>query len=462
MEELMNGWKDDVLLPVDEEETDLVRDFIIGRMCSGTFDGSSPTESSPVPVNSDTPVISSSTCPDRDEQQQQQTASTAIDPSSRFLPSPTASSSQLLSTVQSSPTTAPPTPPPTTPTRTSLLQQQQQRELIPSSPLGEELGSRLNRYVYLITLSQADVVSIPTQVVFATGVIDCVKELKLPLMRWVAAKELHKDGNYHYHMAIHLTEQRKWKQIKNLFHRKVGGVLHFSSKSYGYARAYSYVTKSSPPEWITHSDDHEYMAPIRPQTDECMAANVRKGRNSQKKRLEKEKTATRKEQPQDLRHKDVIKLIVEKRVGTYQHLQGLAESRRRLEQWDLFTYLSINTKVKVAEMIVRVWDTMQAPEEILHVKLPRITVLTNAKSGVCVSGCDGKWRGMAEEIIGQNPRIDGSLLKKAVRGNIDMGRCKGSTVFLSGPKTVANRSCSCLSRFSSKHFQTPQKGPTTG
>ena len=311
---------------------------------------------------------------------------------------------------------------------------------------------------------------IPTQDVFAEGILDVLTQLGITVQRWVACKEQHQDLTWHYHIAVHLSKQHKWVQIKDLYREKTGFELHFSANTYGYATAYNYVTKdgANPKEYVSHSPDHEYMALIRkPQTERCMAANVRKGKEKDRRNREKRDSSaaastpaqkSKKEQKQDLRHKDVTKLLVEKRIGTYQHLQGVAESRRRLNQWDLFNYLAVHSKIKVSEMIERVWSTLQAPEDIAQVNLPRITVLQNARSEQCAAGCDGKWLRLASQILEQNPLLNGAKLKKAIRDNIDMGRCKGSTVFFIGPQDCGKSFLLLPLELLFKTFSNPTKG----
>ena len=104
---------------------------------------------------------------------------------------------------------------------------------------------------------------------FADAEINVLNYLKIPLIKWVASKEKHQDGNVHYHMAIHLTEKKKWRSIKNIFQDRHGLIMHFVSKLYSFYTAYKYVTKCAN---ITESD-------IRLSwTAGCMEANVNKGK----------------------------------------------------------------------------------------------------------------------------------------------------------------------------------------
>lgn len=315
------------------------------------------------------------------------------------------------------------------------------QSVVPSSPLGEELGSRQARYVYLLTYSQADMTQFPSAGVFSLAVTGVLTKLNIRYKQWVVSKEQHKEKGYHYHMAIQLEQQSRWKSIKNELKRTHGVTVHFSAKHSGYATAYKYVTKCAPTKNIVMSDNHVFLQNIR--TSECIAANAAKGRQSEQKRRANEKeearagpSKTSKAAPKskDLRHKDVSKLIIEQRIGSLQHLQAMGELRRQTGEWDLFLYLTVHPSNKLEDMIKRVWEVAGAPEKLKQVKRPRITMLYNAQKDNCVSGCDGRWLTYAEQIIDQNPLVDGRQLKEAVKNNIDLGRCKESTVFFIGPR----------------------------
>lgn len=103
--------------------------------------------------------------------------------------------------------------------------------------------------VYLITLSKANMGNFPSATAFAQAVIHVVRELNLTLYRWVASKQQNEGGAFHYHMAIHLSERRKWNQIRNMLAAKYEIQCHFKHETCGYERAHRYVTKCAAPNW---------------------------------------------------------------------------------------------------------------------------------------------------------------------------------------------------------------------
>ena len=307
-------------------------------------------------------------------------------------------------------------------------------------PPAPEVGARQMRYVYMVTYAAANLASFPTQSVFALAVLSVLRELNFVAERWIATKEKHLDGQFHYHMVFHLQDQKRWKQIKLLLQQRNNIVCHFRSETAGYAAAYEYVTKASPPKWITQSEGQEGVLGAIRRTDACMQANVSKGRSNEQNRQDKRKAANnnqtvekKKKKKPDLRHKDIVRHVIEWKVGSLQQLQSIAEIRRRLDEWDLFNYLAIHPKKQIEDMIARCWETTKAPEVAARVNLPRETILANARSAECVEGCLGRWLTFANQIMSYNPSIDQVELKRVVVDNIQFGRCKDSTVFFIGP-----------------------------
>ena len=323
----------------------------------------------------------------------------------------------------------------------------EQKQIVQSSPLGAELGGRQARYVYLITYSQADMERFPSPLIFSLAITSAFEKCNVAFDRWVCSKEKHPNTDgYHYHMAIQLPRQSRWKKIKNQIQKDSDIVVHFSAKHAGYKLAYHYVCKCARGCDILKSENHVYMGAIREDDPivKCMMANAKKGRDSEKTRQPDSDSKKSDSQPsssskrklisKDLRHKDVTKLIIEQRIGSLKQLQAMAELRRQGGEYDLFNYLAVHPSNKTEEMIARVWEITAAPSVVNQVPLPRITILQNAALSQCVPDCNGRWIKFAEEIVNQNPLVNAVELKKGIQMNIELGRAKGSTIFLIGPK----------------------------
>ena len=81
---------------------------------------------------------------------------------------------------------------------------------------GDEMHYRTVRCTYLITYSRANVGKFPSRQSFADCVVDAFQNgaSKATVQHWVCYMENHADGRKHYHMAIKLSEQKRWKGAK--------------------------------------------------------------------------------------------------------------------------------------------------------------------------------------------------------------------------------------------------------
>ena len=70
-------------------------------------------------------------------------------------------------------------------------------------------ASSLPRQVFLITYSQADVVKVNDRKKFAEFVCAEFNREDDVVEKWVVSAEIHRQGGFHYHMAIKLRKQRR-------------------------------------------------------------------------------------------------------------------------------------------------------------------------------------------------------------------------------------------------------------
>jgi hypothetical protein len=358
------------------------------------------------------------------------------DDTSRSHATMASAASSSSSSPPTSDTSNIPTPGPAIGARDTI----QPKLLIPTSPPGPSIGSRDARYAYLLTYSQADLDKFPSAAAFADPIKTAFNKCNAQVERWVASKERHEQtGGYHYHMAILLAKQKRWKKIKEEIYNTLGISPHFSGKHAGYASAYRYVTKCAPEEDIAHSEGHVYMGPIR-ENDPAylgMQSNVKKtaAKRSSAGATGQDEGEAKKKKPQarDLRHKDIAKMVVDHRIESLQHLQRIAELRRVAGEYDLFTYLAVRKAKDTEELIRNCWEIQSAPGRADTIKLPRTMVLQNTAAGECVDSCNGRWREMAEQILEWNEKVDNNEFKRAIYENLQLGRSKGSSVFLIGP-----------------------------
>ena len=98
------------------------------------------------------------------------------------------------------------------------------------------------RTVYLVTYSRANVTRFDRQS-FAAAVVSAFQEQGLVDMKqWACSMEEHKDGGKHFHLAILLGKQRRWKKVKEYIGETHGISVHFSGHKCYYT-AYKYAKK---------------------------------------------------------------------------------------------------------------------------------------------------------------------------------------------------------------------------
>ena len=86
---------------------------------------------------------------------------------------------------------------------------------------GDEMHYHTVQRTYLITYSQANLEKFPSRQSFAECVVDAFQNRasKETFQHWVCCMENHADGGKHYHMAIKLSAQKRWKGAEKVSYR---------------------------------------------------------------------------------------------------------------------------------------------------------------------------------------------------------------------------------------------------
>ena len=124
----------------------------------------------------------------------------------------------------------------------------------------EELDANTVRKAYLITYSQADLKRFPSRGSFANCVVEAFlyQECREKVVHWVCRMEPHKDSGKHYHFAIKLSEDKRWKPTKKYLLKSHRISVHFSNKHENYYSAYNYAAKID--KEAVHSVNHPNLA----------------------------------------------------------------------------------------------------------------------------------------------------------------------------------------------------------
>ena len=116
------------------------------------------------------------------------------------------------------------------------------------------LNASAVRQVYLVTYSQANLEQFPTRRSFAEAVVGSFHSSTTRVMHWVCSRESHRNGGFHYHMALKLDRCRRWLCSKKFLKEQHSISVHFSDLHYNYYSAWKYVTKED--EHVLESNDH--------------------------------------------------------------------------------------------------------------------------------------------------------------------------------------------------------------
>ena len=101
------------------------------------------------------------------------------------------------------------------------------RELLPSM---ESLQNAVQRTVYLITYSRADMAKCPCKERFSSPVVEAWNSCGITVVQLVVCIEAHTNtcestdemNLYHYHMALKLGKKARWLQVRNYLDQNFG------------------------------------------------------------------------------------------------------------------------------------------------------------------------------------------------------------------------------------------------
>ena len=97
--------------------------------------------------------------------------------------------------------------------------------------------------MYLITYSQADLQKFPTRRAFADVVVNSFGcETETPVVQWACCLEQHRNGGYHFHIAVKLQRCKRWLPSKSYLTQQYSISVHFSSSHDNYYSAWKCVT----------------------------------------------------------------------------------------------------------------------------------------------------------------------------------------------------------------------------
>lgn len=309
------------------------------------------------------------------------------------------------------------------------------------------ISRRANRQVYLITLSQASMVLVPTRQDFADAVIAAYQTVNAQVMQWCVSKECHKQrsegSGYHYHMAVKCDRAHRWLPIATYLRETRDLHVHFSDTHVNYYSAYSYVVKEdrSPIHSPTHPDLSNQQPPrttiasqtrVRERNSQMGNSSAQHVEDSSGSDEDGSAPTKRQKKPKKLQPSDIFDIVVPRNIKTKQELLVFAKTQKDEGKTDLWEFCFNRSSRVVTEAIENAWSIENEIEKCRRKTLGRIGILQEYLQEECIDDCNGKWLVMAKEIIQAND-INLEHFAEAIYSALRLGRRKNNNIYVFGP-----------------------------
>ena len=251
----------------------------------------------------------------------------------------------------------------------------------------EQLDAEHCRQVYLVTYSRADEKKVSSRENFAEILL--MEFGKDRVVKWVCCAEPHTASGFHYHFAVKLTRDFRWKSVKNRLTEKYGIVVNFQNFTSGYNSAYRYVTKK----------DYDFVLSDGHDLDESLP-------QSQSAMTERRRSSVSKSSQKRRRKIDLISfndMIIENNIRTDEQLGAFCKTRRKQGDPDTFQHYLSQPEARRVTFLKSVWKMEQAQSKLDRKALSRIELLENAQNGECVKECQNRaWYDRAIDNLAKN------------------------------------------------------------
>ena len=265
---------------------------------------------------------------------------------------------------------------------------------------------------YLITYSNADTKAFNRET-FSSAIVQSFESATTSaVIQWACCMEQHKNGSYHFHMAVLLERAQRWIRVKRRIQEAYDIIVNFSDHP-GYYSAYRYVVKED--QAVLKSQNHPIIA-VQPRTATATRARARQGRKGK--------------QPKRLSNSEVANIVLKKKIHSRLHLLAHAKSMSRQGDNRLYDFLLNRSQKKVNELVDTVWEIETATEKVARSAMSRLQILQQQLTGACI--CNGEWLQCALDILAKNS-IDRAVFSDAIITLLVMGRGKGRNIFICGP-----------------------------
>lgn len=276
------------------------------------------------------------------------------------------------------------------------------------------------RSVYLITYSQADRAKVECKEEFAALVTEEFQGCEI--VQWVCSEERHKDGGFHYHLAVKLDRVKRWRMVRDRLDKNYGVKVNFSDRHSNYYSAYKYVTKEG--DYITSEGHPVYVG--SPQTSKA---------SSSKRKLSQENEEPCSSKSSRSRKVDIVsvqELIVAKKVRSDKELCREANRELKDGKRDLAAFILSKTERARTELIKTCWKMYDAEDELQREDKTRLQIFDEVRHEECSCNETDQWFNFAVELLELN-QINPVEFTTAIFYNLEKGRQKKSNLILVGP-----------------------------
>ena len=240
---------------------------------------------------------------------------------------------------------------------------------------------------------------------------------------WCCAKERHREGGRHYHLAVKLTGMYRWKQVKESITKNHGIVVNLRDFKTGYYDAYRYTPKKDPAYIIIDNHPAGIEAPRS-----ALAIATRAGTNTKSM----EPGPTRPRQQRRLQPSDIYAVIVENNIKSDLKLcaHGLKVKEKENNPL-LFNYVFNKDEKRWNSAIQTAWKMKNATAILERQNKNHMTILEEVCNGSCTDDCAERWLLQAKNTLQLNG-LDPNEFAAAIRNLLEKGRGKHRNIILVG------------------------------
>lgn len=258
------------------------------------------------------------------------------------------------------------------------------------------------------------------------------------VVHWAVCREPHKNGAFHYHCCLSLSNIKKWKSPwKHMYSN--GVTVNISDAHDYYISMFQYVMKADTDAYC--SPGHPDLRTIgSPRTKACNKANRKRhaaknaASSSASKKSAKVDDAGAQQWNRKLTPLDVGDYVIKKNISCKKQLYAEAAKRKEQGECDLAAFMFSKTEKYLAELIFKAWTMKNAEKELSDDSKSRMTRLEEAQNGQCVI-TDCRWLECAMEVLNNN-KIDHKAFGAAVLQSLRYGRQKFRNIMIVGPSNT--------------------------